>query len=234
MARLVTGSTGSFERRASRVVIHSASKKPMATRVPYVGIKNRPMVISLGNILFLTSGLLRHLRGGILALARVPHIEQQEASTGRDSGIGDVEIREIIGLAGVQLDEIRDGAVDDAIVQIAERAAQHDRETRAQQPRMRTIAGLQQDEGNRHQHHDGETDQQNVMPGARLVSEKAEGDARVFGMHDVEESGNDYVRRIPKRDVGFDEQFGNAVEQNDGDSNRKWRKTPTHVALISW
>src|SRR5690242_17772917 len=116
MARLVTGSTGSFERRARRVVTHSASRNPMATRVPYVGMKNRPMVISLGDILFLASGLLRHLRGGILPLPRVPHVQQQQASTCRDSGIGDVEIREIIGLAGVQLDEIRDRAVDDAIV----------------------------------------------------------------------------------------------------------------------
>src|SRR5437868_15097316 len=110
MARLVTSSDGRSAFLARRMVIHNATRNPMATRTPYVGIKKLPWGISFGSMFQL------------LAPA-APHIQQQQRCSNADRAVGNVERWKIV-LACIHFDEIRHRAVYNAIVQISQRASQ--------------------------------------------------------------------------------------------------------------
>ena len=68
-----------------------------------------------------------------MAASEADHVEEDEDGADRDRGIGDVE-RPEVRRAPVDVDEVHDVADDRAIDEVAERAAEDQRQPEARQP----------------------------------------------------------------------------------------------------
>src|SRR5580658_236666 len=157
-----------------------------------------------------------------------PHVQQQQASANGDGAVGDVEGRKIMR-AGVDFDKIGHRAVDNSIIQVSERAAQNETQRNAQQG-VALARGPQQHEGNRDQNSRGKSDQQNVAPDARERGEHAEGDARIFGVDDIEQARNN-ADGIVGRNVGPDEALADTVQQHHDNSDQERKQPLTHYLI---
>src|SRR5687767_3840945 len=148
------------------------------------------------------SGYIRRLPLG------TKQIEQQESAAYDDRGIRNVKSRPL-KTADVEQKEIGDPAVQHPVEDVPRSAAQNQREA----PKREAIETLgvpqhdahQRDRGQRRQHEQGGT------PLGSGIVEDAEGDTAIFGMDDIEKSWNDFVG-IEKRNAGFDDHLGRAIE----------------------
>ena len=61
---------------------------------------------------------------------------------------------------------------------------------------------------------DPEANQQQVTPRTGSVGQQPESDARILGVDNIEKARNHVQRPIPQADVGFDNPFGDAIQQN--------------------
>ena len=67
-------------------------------------------------------------------LAPSPHVYYQEASAYGDATVSDVEIGKVIAVARMELDEIGDSLVYDAVIEVSHGAAQDESESDAHEP----------------------------------------------------------------------------------------------------
>src|SRR5580698_9043592 len=162
------------------------------------------------------------------SLLGTPHVEKQQARANGDGAVGDVEGRKIMR-AGVDFDKIGHRAVDNSIIQVSERAAQNETQRNAQQG-VALARGPQQHGGNRNQHGRGKSDEQNVAPDARKRGEHSEGDARIFGVDDIEQAGNN-GDGIVSRNVGLDDSLADTVQQHHDDGDEERKQPLTHYLI---
>src|ERR1700730_18581722 len=93
-----------------------------------------------------------------------PHIKQQQRRSHAYRAIGNVERREGM-LDRVDFDEVRNRAMYNTIVQIAERASEHERQAYTQYPTLRP-ASFPQQRRDEDQHGDGKPNEEHVAPRA--------------------------------------------------------------------
>ena len=143
-------------------------------------------------------------------------VGDQEDGADGDGGIGDVEGGPRVEdgeweKAEPDFEEVGDGAVDDAVREIAGGAAQKECESRGVDG-AGIAAGHEQpgDEGDDQQRADNQYDS---SCGSRGVGEKTEGDAGIAGKDDAEIVGNHEVGKVGER-ARFDPGFAGAVEDD--------------------
>lgn len=122
----------------------------------------------------------------------------------------------------IYLNEIGDGAVEDAVGDIAGGAAEKKREasgvTRAD------IAAGDEQPGDDCDDEEGAADEKYAQRRRGETSEKTESDPGVAGVNDIEKVLNDGVREAISR-TGFDPGFCYAIEKDDGESEPEEAKT---------
>src|SRR5438874_6628859 len=116
----------------------------------------------------------------------------------------------------IDLDEIGDGAMQDAVGDVAGGAAEEKGEASSMK-RADIVAGDEQP-SNDSDDDEGAADEKYAQGGRGETGEKTEGDAGITGINEIEEIVNDRVREAVSG-AGFDPRFCGAVEEDDGESD---------------
>uniref|UniRef100_A0A0N5A5U6 NAD-specific glutamate dehydrogenase n=1 Tax=Parastrongyloides trichosuri TaxID=131310 RepID=A0A0N5A5U6_PARTI len=126
---------------------------------------------------------------GFSGLFALEHIQRQHHGAHADGAVGQVEGREVPAVLPVHEDEVDHVAEHDAVVQVAQRTAQHQGQ-RNGQPGIVAAQALEP----HHQHrtnHQGDQGEQPALP-AGAVGQEAEGRTGVVGQSPAEVVGDDH------------------------------------------
>src|SRR5260370_314784 len=89
---------------------------------------------------------------------------------------------------------------------------------------------LHQKKRNKYQHQNRNSDQEECTELAGTIGKHTKGSAAVLRVNDIEESGNDIVR-IPDRDVSFNQNLRQAIEEEDERSDQQGPESWAHACL---
>src|SRR5262245_34379130 len=145
---------------------------------------------------------------------RAQAVEDQQAGADGDRGIGEVERPEVPS-ERMEIQEVDDVAEDDAVPEVAERAAQYQREPRGEQALARVPRKHHHDEAGRC---DRDADEQHPLPSAG-VREEAERRAAVVREHEVEESRD--LAYLAEAQARADRALARLVGERDHDGDRE-------------
>ncbi len=140
-------------------------------------------------------------------------IEDNEGGADGDGGVGDVESGIVVG-AEPDFEEIGNGAVEDAIGDVASGAAEKKRKAGGGE----AASAMTSDEkpGEDSDDHERAGDEDDASPGRSRIREEAKGDAGIAGANEINEVVNDFVAPA-FGGLRFEPGFGGAVEENDGE-----------------
>lgn len=148
-------------------------------------------------------------------------VEDQEDAADDDGGVGDIEVGPVV-VNDVNLEEVGDHAEAEAVPDIADGAAEDQRQGHHGGGEAAAIADDDEDDdrcGN--QREDGQNPVRER--GARRVSKHGEGRAGIEHVSDAEDAADD-DDRVAFGDVADDPELGEAVEEEDegGEGEEKW------------
>src|SRR5687768_9972146 len=150
-------------------------------------------------------------------------LEDQDHRADADRRIGDVE-RRPVPAQRMEVEKIDDVAEAQAVDQVAQRAAEDQRQAEAQQATPRVAHDEHADD---HRRGEGEGGEQRRLP-ARPLREQAEGRALVEHQHQVEEPG-ELLARVAVLEVSEHQPLGELVGADDGSRQREPAPRPRHV-----
>ena len=140
---------------------------------------------------------------------------QEESGADTDSAIRNIERREIMS-ARIDFDEIGNGPVNNAIVEISEGSAEDTGQTDPQHQVGCAGAGrLPKQHRYEYEHAGRKSDEEEAPPGSGGIGEQTKRDARIFRVDDVEETGDD-AEGLLRANVAFNDPFGEAVQKKNG------------------
>ena len=140
-------------------------------------------------------------------------VENDEGGADGDGGVGDVEGGIVVG-AEPDFEEIGNGAVKDAIGDVAGGAAEKKREAGGGE----AAAAMASDEepGKDGDDYERAGDEDDARPRRSGIREEAEGDPGIAGANEIDEVVNYFVAPA-FGGLRFEPRFGGAVEENDGE-----------------
>ena len=115
----------------------------------------------------------------------------------------------------IDLDEIGDGAVEDAVGDVASGTPEKKRQ--ACGVKGADAASGDEQPGDNCDDDEGAADKEHAQGGRGKTGEKTESDAGVAGVNEIEKVLNDEVRRVVTG-AGLDPGLGGAIEEDDGES----------------
>jgi hypothetical protein len=149
---------------------------------------------------------------GIRGFCGEQGIEQKEACSDDDGTVGYIEVGPVI-TKDMDLDEINDGAVDDAIVQIAKSPAEYQGKGDRGKGDPAAKADQGDDDSDRGDCGEGDESPTDGVGGSG-VSEKRKGRSLIEPMGDAQETGN-YCDTFAEGNVRSDDCLGDAIGNDD-------------------
>lgn len=150
---------------------------------------------------------------------RPDDLDHQQARADDDGGVGEVEVRPVVG-SDVEADEVDDVVVDDAIVQVSDGSAED--ECQSDAGKAEAPAGAHQHNAD---HHNGGDRKENQTAADQIgrggVSEEAEGCTGIEDVGDVQDAGNNGMRAAHLKTMA-DEFLADVV--SNGDEGREREK----------
>ena len=147
-----------------------------------------------------------------MVLVEEEDVDDDEGGSDGDGGVSDVEGGPVIA-AEPDLEEVGDGAVDDAIGNVAGGAAEEQRQAGGGQ-RAAAVTG-DEEPGQRGDDGRGADDQQDAHRGGGRIGEDAEGDAWIAAVHQVDEVG-DQLAMPAFNGLRFKPGFAGAIDEDHG------------------
>src|ERR1700722_10713971 len=144
-------------------------------------------------------------------------VENDEGGADGDGGVGDVE-GGIVVAAEADFEEVGDGAVEDAVGDVAGRATEEQREAGGGHGAAGVTGG--EEPGERGDDNDRAADEEDASPRRSGIGENAEGDAGIAAVDEIDQVVDELA--VPAL-VGlrFEPGFGGAVDDDDGESERE-------------
>src|ERR1700722_2637829 len=155
----------------------------------------------------------------------LPQVEEEEAGAYGDRAVGGVEAGEFVG-AEEDLQEIGDGAAEEAVVHISGGASENQRQGYFEHRGLFDGLAEQHRPDDRHngQRH---AYQEQAAPFAVRLRQESERGAGIFRVDNVEEAGDDRFG-IPRREIVLDVELGDAVENHHACDDRDGTEAGVH------
>lgn len=144
-------------------------------------------------------------------MAAEDEVDEEQGGTADDGAVGEVEVRPHV-IAEVEVEEVGDASEEDAVVEVADGAAEDEGEGKAS-PGERP-SGVPEQVADDEHGYGGESDEQGDADALRPLGKEAEGGAGVFDVSDGEEIRNYGDVSEVQWDVADDVELGEAVEKD--------------------